>query len=184
VVLWSKEKWEDVDCLGSDKLPGKRFVSGVTQGIRVVGVCIPYDLSRYNKEKEDGSKIKQWDDHLAYLNIFEPLIQRYYSDKLPVCLTGDYNQRIPRVKGEERIDVSERLNEILSNAGLQVITRSLKVKPLKGEEKKQIIDHVATCRQLKAEVLKDKFISNKWMDINLSDGVHVGVVTSITSISG
>ena len=45
VLLWSKRPWSGVDPVGSDALPGGRFVAGTTETglgpLSVVGVCIP-----------------------------------------------------------------------------------------------------------------------------------------------
>lgn len=38
VLLWSREPWSDVSTGDGSAMPGGRFVSGVTQGMRVVGV--------------------------------------------------------------------------------------------------------------------------------------------------
>jgi len=42
VVLTSNEPWNDVVTEGPDGMPPGRFVTGVTHGVRVVGVCIPW----------------------------------------------------------------------------------------------------------------------------------------------
>ena len=46
MLLWSKRPWSDVDPVGSDALPGGRFVAGTTETglgpLSVVGVCIPW----------------------------------------------------------------------------------------------------------------------------------------------
>ena len=40
VILWTKHPWTEVDATGDEAIPTGRFVSGVTGGIRFVGVCI------------------------------------------------------------------------------------------------------------------------------------------------
>lgn len=38
-----------------------------------------------------------WEDHLAYCEGLGRILGRYASERIPVCILGDYNQRIPRV---------------------------------------------------------------------------------------
>lgn len=47
VLLWSRRPWTDVDTVGSEDLPGGRFVKGITEtasgsSLTVIGVCIPW----------------------------------------------------------------------------------------------------------------------------------------------
>ena len=47
VLLWSAQSWGEVDRVGSERMPGGRFVRGVTQSaaghaLTVVGVLIPW----------------------------------------------------------------------------------------------------------------------------------------------
>ena len=63
VALWSKFPWTESDQIGDPKLPGGRYVSGVTQCIRFIGVCIPWQGAHVNTGRKDR---KSWEDHLAY----------------------------------------------------------------------------------------------------------------------
>jgi endonuclease/exonuclease/phosphatase family metal-dependent hydrolase len=94
VVLWSKQPWSDVDTLGSDSLPEGRFASGITSGIRFVGVCIPWRDAHVSSGRKDR---QPWEDHMAYLVGLTGILKRYSEQSVPVCLLGDYNQRIPRI---------------------------------------------------------------------------------------
>ena len=61
VLLWSKRPWFDVDPVGSDALPGGRFVAATTETVlgllSVVGVCIPWrdaHVRTGRKDRRDG----------------------------------------------------------------------------------------------------------------------------------
>lgn len=45
VMLVSTDSWRGVDTIGNDQLPSGRFVSGITHGIEVIGVCIPWRMA-------------------------------------------------------------------------------------------------------------------------------------------
>jgi hypothetical protein len=64
VALWSSQPWSDPDLIGHPDLPGGRFVSGVTLGIRFVGVCIPWHASHVSNGRKNR---KLREDHLTYL---------------------------------------------------------------------------------------------------------------------
>ncbi len=42
VWLGSTEAWHDVEFESDPEMPSGRFVSGVTHGVRFVGVCVPW----------------------------------------------------------------------------------------------------------------------------------------------
>lgn len=168
VLLWSKQPWQEVDSVGSDALPSGRFVSGITRDIRFVGVCIPWFNALVINGRKDRAR---WEDHLAYLNELNPLIDTYCNAGLPVCVTGDFNQRIPRAR--QPIRASQSLSNAFDGK-FNIVTAGLV-----DEEGHQLIDHVATCGQLAAVV--EKIIPKKSeTGLRLSD--HVGVITTITPI--
>ena len=70
-----------------------RFVSGVTDELRVVGVCIPWGDAHVRTGREER---KSWEDHLKYLECLPTVIDQYQGDAQPVVIAGDFNQRIPR----------------------------------------------------------------------------------------
>lgn len=166
VLLWSKQPWEDVDSVGNEALPSGRFVTGTTQGIRFIGICIPWHDAHVRTGRKDRSP---WEDHLQYLDAFAPLVKSYCNAEIPVCVTGDFNQRIPRSRQPRK--VAQRLSQIL-DAGFQVATAGKR-----DGEGQQLIDHVATSRHLFAHV--EQIIPKKLAPGSpLSD--HVGIITSIT----
>ncbi len=165
VLLWSKHPWQEVDSLGNKGLPSGRFVTGITQGIRFVGVCIPWRDAHVRSGRKDRAL---WEDHLQYLNAFAPLVDTYCNAEIPVCVAGDFNQRIPR--SQQPQEVYQRLARVL-DAGLKVATAG-KV----DADGNQLIDHVASCERLFVQV--DEIIPKKSAaGLRLSD--HVGVITSI-----
>jgi hypothetical protein len=93
-ALWSKNEWKDVDTVGSDKLPGGRFVSGLTKTsigvLSVIGICIPWKDAHVRTGRRDKLP---WQEHADYLNEFRPVIKRYEKNTI---IAGDFNQRIYR----------------------------------------------------------------------------------------
>ena len=103
VILWSRSPWSEVDSLGSEDLPGGRFVKGVTETaigpLAVVGVCIPRDRAHVISGRRDRTR---WQDHQAWLEAFEGLPYRNAAECTVVL--GDFNQRIPRTRApKERV---------------------------------------------------------------------------------
>jgi exonuclease III len=94
VILWSKKSWTEVDTIGDDEMPSGRFASGVTDGIRFVGVCIPWRDAHVKTGRRDRTA---WEDHLSYCRGLERVLARYASHPPPIVLVGDFNQRIPGV---------------------------------------------------------------------------------------
>ena len=64
VILWSKDKWTDIDQIGSKEIPTGRFISGVTNGIKIVGLCIPWRFAHVGTGRKDR---KPSDDHLSFI---------------------------------------------------------------------------------------------------------------------
>lgn len=164
VALWSRTPWSEVDSDGSPSMPGGRYVSGITNGIRFTGVCIPWRDAHVSTGRKDRAP---WEDHKRYLNGIEPLLRTQLQSTAPLCLLGDFNQRIPRQK--QPVDVYDTLMRVISPAltcattAEQVPTHSL-------------IDHVATDARLRATVLR--VISKTTEDgLRLSD--HDGIVIEI-----
>ena len=165
VLLWSKQPWKAVDNIGSIGLPDGRFVSGITQGIRFVGVCIPWPDAHVRTGRKDRVR---WQDHLQYLDALAPLVDSYCKEKIPVCVTGDFNQRIPRSR--QPLKVAEHLS-LLLKPGLTVVTAGIL-----DDEGHQLIDHVATCGQLAVQI--NEIIPKKSSTgLHVSD--HVGIISSI-----
>lgn len=168
VVLWSREPWVDVDSVGAESMPGGRFVSGVTQGIRFVGVCIPWKDAHVTSGRRDRTP---WEDHLAYLSGLAAVLERYQDADESLCVLGDYNQRIPRKY--QPIRVAEALSNVLGE-NLVVATAGKT-----DDEGMLLIDHYSHTTDLAVEVLE--IIPRKSAEgTKLSD--HVGVIASISPI--
>ncbi len=165
VLLWSKQPWRDVDSVGSSDLPGGRFVSGITQGTRFIGICIPWRDAHVRTGRKDRAI---WQDHMQYLAALKPLLYRLRNDPVPTCIIGDFNQRIPRNRQPQK--VYQPLKEIL-NTQWQAATAGIL-----DENGKQLIDHVITNPGLSAKI--EKIIPKRSAeDLPLSD--HVGIVATL-----
>lgn len=95
IILWSADELTDVDTVGSRDLPPGRFVAGTLTlpagPVRVIGVCIPWYNAHVSTGRSDASP---WDEHIAYLEALAPVLTEAQR-KMPVCVLGDFNQRIP-----------------------------------------------------------------------------------------
>ena len=88
VILWSKNKWTEVNQIGSKEIPTGRFISGVTGGIRIIGICIPWRFAHVSTGRKDR---KPWEDHLSFIQNLS------FSNEKTIIL-GDFNQNIPKKK--------------------------------------------------------------------------------------
>ena len=55
VILWSKNQWTEIDNFGSKEMPTGRFISGITMGIRFIGICIPWRFAHVSTGRKDPS---------------------------------------------------------------------------------------------------------------------------------
>lgn len=165
VSLWSSEPWEAVDVVGDESVPTGRFISGVSQGIRFVGVCIPWKDAHVRSGRKDRSA---WEDHTAYLKGLHQIIARYSKEAYPICILGDYNQRIPRKYQPEH--VFNLLEDVIKERFHTETSRIL------DPEGKQLIDHVSVSSGLSVSIaeIHPKVTSE---GIRLSD--HVGIVAKL-----
>ncbi len=165
VMLWSKSAWEDIDSIGDRDMPAGRFVSGVTCGVRFVGVCIPWRDAHVKTGKKNKSP---WEDHLAFCAGLRRVLMRFSGDKTPICVLGDFNQRIPRAG--QPAHVFEALVQAIPSP-FRIITQGIK-----DSEGKSLIDHIAISDGLESE--KTVIIPRHSSEgTRLSD--HVGVATAI-----
>lgn len=167
VLLWSSLPWNDVSIHDDLGFPSGRIVSGVTGGVRFVGVCIPWSAAHVSGGRKDRYI---WEDHLLYLDALTELLSELMSQG-PLIVTGDFNQWIPKARQPKY--AYEKLNEVLS-LGLEVHTAG----PL-GPAGDQLIDHIATTHDLQVkniEVLEKKNAEG----VNLSD--HYGIYGEIQVI--
>jgi hypothetical protein len=165
VVLWSKVPWTDVDTVGDAEMPSGRFVSGRAGGIRFVGVCIPWRNAHVKTGRRDRSC---WEDHLAYCRRLGRVLARYATEGRPMCVVGDFNQRIPRAG--QPVHVAKALADAIP-AGFRVATKGLK-----DAEGADLIDHFVVSPDLifSNPQIVPRFSSN---GTRLSE--HVGVVVSV-----
>lgn len=158
VLLWSRESW--CDCYHAEEtgLPGGRFVSGVTAGIRIVGLCIPWSMAHVTTGRRDR---RPWEDHFSFLEALHPILSGFLSRPEPLLVTGDWNQRIPRTHQPQ--EAYDALNRTLS--GLNVVTSgnlpevgellidhlavspalytsSLRILPARDDDGKRLSDHI------------------------------------------
>ena len=119
VLVWSREPWTEVDCVGSEALPGGRFVKGLTATpvgpLTVVGVCIPWSCAHVRDGRRDRTR---WQDHRAWLEAFDRLPCRDAKER--TVILGDFNQRVPRTGKSVPRDVYELLQSTFS--GFEIAT--------------------------------------------------------------
>lgn len=167
VFLWSREPWSEEWRAEETTLPGGRFVSGVTTGIRCVGLCIPWRMAHVNTGHRDR---KPWEDHIVYLEALQSILAGFLALPEPLLVTGDWNQRIPRTRQPE--EASELLQCAL--AGLEVTSTGV---PQGFDE--PLIDHLAVSPKIQCSAL-DPIPSRDSDGKPLSD--HVGFTAVIESL--
>jgi len=167
VALWSKHPWSDVDAVGDESLPTGRFISGVTAGIRFIGVCIPWKDAHVRTGRKDRLP---WEDHLLYCDGLKRVIQRYIKNENSICILGDFNQRIPRESQPESV-----FRSLMSAfpSTFRILTEG-KI----DDEGNSLIDHIVVSPDLVGTHIKiiPRFSPDR---TRLSD--HVGVVSDIIS---
>ncbi|WPJ96798.1 hypothetical protein SH580_03650 [Coraliomargarita algicola] len=165
VILWSKQPWSEFDDGGASGLPSGRFVSGVTGSIRFVGVCIPWRDAHVRTGRKDR---EAWEDHLLYCRELGQILDRYSRDGIPICVLGDYNQRIPKGTQPQRA----------FNALTEAIPRQFDIatEGILDPDGKSLIDHYAVSPELRVEAIEvlHRFTPD---GTRLSD--HVGVLTTL-----
>ena len=166
VLLWSARPWDEVSIHDDLSFPSGRTVSGVTGGVRFVGVCIPWSAAHVSSGRRDR---KNWEDHLFYLESLKELLSDLLNQG-PLVVTGDFNQRIPKARQPKY--AYEKLNEVLS-LGLEVHTAG----PL-GPAGDHLIDHIAATPDLQVRNL-EVFDKKTAEGMNLSD--HYGIYGEIVS---
>ena len=113
VILWSKNEWIEIDQLGSKDIPSGRFISGVTSGIRIIGLCIPWRFAHVSTGRKDR---KPWEDHLSFIQNLS------FSNEKTIIL-GDFNQNIPKKNQPEKVfsslsNMIDGFNLLTTNMGL------------------------------------------------------------------
>ncbi len=171
VVLWSRWPWQDVDVVGDPALPSGRFVSGITAGVRFVGVCIPWKDAHVRSGRRDS---KPWQDHITYCQHLGTILRRY--DTQPVCLLGDFNQYIPRRRQPQAVF-----------AALQAVLPSdyaVATAGLVNAEGKHLIEHIVLAPAL--QILEPPTVFPRFDATGkaLSDHVGVGLVLATADAMG
>ena len=100
-------------------------------GIRFIGVCIPWRDAHVRTGRRDR---KPWEDHLNYCHGLSKIIEKYKNQNTPICVLGDFNQRIPRHR--QPIEVEQALINAIP-ANYNILTKGLK-----DSEGKLLIDHI------------------------------------------
>ena len=138
VILWSKNKWTDFDQLGSKEIPSGRFISGITKGIRIIGLCIPLRFAHVSTGRKDR---KPWEDHLSFIQNLS------FSNEKTIIL-GDFNQNIPKKNQPEIVfsslkEMIDGFNLLTSNMGLIhiVISNDLKAETIQKIATENNSDH-------------------------------------------
>ena len=128
VILWSKNKWTEVNQIGSKEIPSGRFISGITNGIRIIGLCIPWRFAHVSTGRKDR---KPWEDHLSF-------IQNLSFSNEKTIIIGDFNQNIPKKNQPEIVfsslkNMIDGFNLLTTNMGLLhiVISNDLKAESVK-----------------------------------------------------
>ena len=169
VLLWSRQPWTDVDCVGSKALPPGRFISGATETsagvVKVIGVCIPYGMANVLF----GTKASRpWQDHEQYLNGLSELLT--VPPPTPTIVLGDFNQSLAGRSSVPR-HLREKLRCTLPS-NMTIATAQLNCNG------KSAIDHIAISDNLAAK--STAAISHLRQDAKpLSD--HFGVVATLSS---
>lgn len=166
VALWSSEPWTEPDLIGHPDLPDGRFVSGVTHGIRFVGVCIPWHASHVSNGRKDR---KLWEEHLTYLHLLRPILDRHLASNIPICVLGDFNQTIPQ--GWQPDSVFQAMLKTFAPP------LSIPTAHLTDPDGKLLIDHFAISSGL-------NFSFRRWLpkvsDTGLKFSDHTSIVAKLT----
>lgn len=166
VILAARTPWTDVDDIGSVAMPPGRFVSGICDGIRCVGVCIPWSHAHVTHGRRDRAA---WQEHLAYLRELRSILARYRAKPEPLCVFGDFNQPIPR--RWQPVDVFAALMEALT--GLKIPTAGFA-----DSDGRFLIDHIAVGPTITVSLFDT--VAKRGPDgEGLTD--HIGVVARVST---
>ena len=160
VILISKTPWTNTDEIGNINMPNGRFVSGNTQNIDILGVCIPWKDAHVRTGRKDK---EAWEDHISYLEGLQQLLSNITSKTL---VMGDFNQRVP--KKYSRKDVFDLMLKTFENFRFETKNN---IQPID----KQSIDHLCTKNIEKVSSITS--IDNFQDDVRLSD--HFGLIIEI-----
>ena len=157
VILISKTPWNNIDEIGSINIPTGRFISGNTNNINIVGVCIPWKDAHVKTGKKDK---KPWEEHIDYLTELKSILPNLNEQ---ILVMGDFNQRIP--KKYSRNDVYDLMLNTFQNFNIETKNN---IQPIN----KLSIDHL--CTKSIEKILSIESISNFKDEVRLSD--HFGLL--------
>ena len=164
VILISKTHWDNISDASNTKIPEGRYISGITNDINVIGVCIPWKDAHVTTGRKDR---KSWEDHISYLEGLQNILSNLTEKTL---VMGDFNQRIPRkYSRKDAYDLMLKTFE-----GFKFETKDT-IQPID----KQSIDHL--CTKNIAKVLSVESIDNIQNNIRLSD--HFGLIIELDNSS-
>lgn len=166
VALWSKTPWTEADDSGHPDLPGGRYITGTTRGIRFIGVCIPWKDAHVSTGRRDRAI---WQDHLTYLEALGKILRQFPADS-PLCIAGDFNQRLPIARQPAHVHAA--LIETLSD--YQIPTTGMT-----DPSGDQLIDHFAVSPSLTLTI--DRLIPKTSGDLILTD--HTGIFSTLSKKS-
>ena len=109
----------EVNQIGSKEIPTGRFISSVTSGIRIIGICIPWRFAHVSTGRKAR---KPWEDHLSFIQNLS------FSNEKTIIL-GDFNQNIPKKNQPEIVfsslkNMIDGFNLLTTNMGLLNIVSS------------------------------------------------------------
>ncbi|NJM00131.1 MAG: hypothetical protein HC924_15630 [Synechococcaceae cyanobacterium SM2_3_2] len=133
-----------------------------------MGVCIPW---KYAHVMTGGRDRQPWQDHLLYCQGLQKVLSQYSDSFEPICILGDYNQRIPRLNQPQKI----------GRALLEAIpeTFTIPTKGLKDMDGKMLIDHYAVSPSLNIEITQ---ILSRFAEDGTRLSDHVGVVAELKKV--
>jgi exonuclease III len=164
VILISKTPWSNISEASDTNIPEGRFISGTTNDMNALGVCIPWKEAHVTTGRKDR---KSWEDHLSYLEGLQNILSNLIGKTL---VMGDFNQRIP--KKYSRKDAYNLMLKTFKDF-------SFETKDIIQPVDKQSIDHL--CTKNIAKVLTIESIDNVQDDVRLSD--HFGLIIEIDDLS-
>ncbi|MBZ2190349.1 endonuclease/exonuclease/phosphatase family protein [Alcanivorax sp. JB21] len=163
VALWSRSPIVDVDSTGSPDLPPGRFVAARINGMRVLGVCIPWRDAHVRTGRKDASP---WEEHSRYLEALHSLIKPLNSNTI---VGGDFNQRNPRHRQPQ--DVFRALDKAFSHM-TWVTSGEI------GASGERAIDHIVATPEMDACFAGN--VSSEYGATRLSD--HFGLYCEINPV--
>ncbi len=152
-----------------------RMVSGTTTTVlgpvRVHGLCISWHFARV---RWSPVRRRPWQDHMAYLDALAPILADSVADaSIPTIAGGDFNQTVPRAKGQP-LAPTDRLAQVFASPWSIVTAGATATRD--DDPARPLIDHLAVSGGLRATSVEG--FGNRDADgRRLSD--HTGCVVTI-----